>query len=175
MKLNLEIIMNRMLKEQNKLFESERQFEYTFAQLIKKEYPNATVLVEACPTFQIKSGNDDKMHGQFTDILVIIGSQLYPIELKHSLKKDDIKEDYTNGGYTNIKESYERDKGRIKCIEDNYSKFGNGYQFDEGYTILLTNCSYFWNRTSKNYINIGTWYNGIKLTDGEYRYNINTI
>lgn len=76
-KFDINLIIGK-LKEQRKIFVSEADLQFAIAFIIKEQYPNAKIRLEYCPEFELD------MH---IDILVIIGKDRYPIELKYKTKK----------------------------------------------------------------------------------------
>lgn len=65
------------LRNKRKIFVSERDLQLEMALTIKKLYPNAKIRFEYCPSFDLN------MH---IDILVIIDSKWYPVELKYKTR-----------------------------------------------------------------------------------------
>ena len=118
------------LQKNRKWFVSEADFQLELAWTIKKLYPSVQVRLEYIPSF------DQKMH---IDILVIMNSKWIPIELKYKTKEIIVSDD--DGSYKLKNHSakdvncylYLYDIHRIEIIRENKP------EFEEGYTVFLTN------------------------------------
>ena len=117
----------------NKVFNSEADFQLELAMYIKNKYKDkCKIVLEYCPGYM-------KDKNVYIDILVIINNHKYPIELKYKTKEaieeyDGIKYYLKEHGAKNINcYLYWND---VKRIED-FKK--NDKSFKKGYTIFLTN------------------------------------
>lgn len=151
--LNKETIIKIMneLKEKRPIFCSEADFQFALAgclkeYLTKEKYQNVNIFLEY---YQFYSDEGKPMH---IDILVAIGKDWYPIELKYKTKgnydinknlkyKDEQYEFYIKNQLAQNISCYKYlyDINRIEKIKK------NAFQFKRGYAIMLTNDSCYWN------------------------------
>lgn len=133
------------LSKTRKIFHSEADFQFSIAWEIKKKYPNIKVRLEYI------NKDIDKMH---LDILLINNDMLIPIELKYVTKSFTCeldKETYT------LKDHSAQDLRRydfikdISRIEECKEKLDN---FQEGYSIMITNDKSYYKEYESNRISI---------------------
>lgn len=128
-----------ILKNEQKVFHSEADFQFSLAWQLQKILPNAKIRLEYCPIF------DQDMH---IDIYVIDGEQSFPIELKYKTRK--IKQ-IVDGEQYNLKNQSAQDIGRFDFLFD-ISRIEKvkalDSQFETGYAIMLTNDSAYWKQPS---------------------------
>ncbi len=118
------------LKAKRSVFVSEADFQLEFAWALKELYPDYSVRLEYCPSF------DRKMH---IDVLVFTDSGWVPIELKYKTKGCTIvdrEESFVLANHSAKDVNcylYLKDLQRIEQIRYKAESFA------EGYTIMLTN------------------------------------
>ena len=138
--LNISSALNALSKNR-KLFHSEADFQFALAWEIQKLYPAASVRLEYSPA---------KIHPTIhIDILVIMGNDWYPIELKYkSLNCLKIN----NGEEYNLKSHVAQDIGRYDYLKDvqGIEMLGRLLpRFKKGYSIFLTNDLSYWSDNMK--------------------------
>lgn len=127
--IDINSAINR-LKEKRKIFVSEADFQLELAWIIKEMYPNYSVRLEYCPSF------NRKIH---IDILVITDKGWIPIELKYKTKGCTIIDNGETFVLANQSAKdvncylYLKDIQRIEEIKKEAKLFA------EGYTVMLTN------------------------------------
>lgn len=148
-------IINK-LSNKRKIFISESDFRFALAWEIKSEIPQAEIRLEYCPV--------DVDSSMRIDILVKIGEDNYPIELKYMTKQCDIYVDnerfvLKNQGAQDIKRyDFIKDICRLEKLSEN---MGN---FKEGYCIAITNDPSYWKISNNN-----------NTCDAAFRINHNSI
>ena len=131
------------LKNKRKIFVSERDLQLEMALTIKKLYPNAKIRLEYCPSFDLN------MH---IDILVIIDSKWYPVELKYKTRGckkivDNEIFNLKNHGAKDVNSYlYLKDIVRIEKIKNNVE------EFEKGYAVFITNDLSYMNKPNENVI-----------------------
>ena len=131
------------LKNKRKIFVSERDLQLEMALTIKELYPNAKIRLEYCPSFDLN------MH---IDVLVIIDSKWYPIELKYKTKGckkivDNEIFNLKNHGAKDVNSYlYLKDIVRIEKIKNNVE------EFEKGYAVFITNDLSYMNKPNENVI-----------------------
>jgi hypothetical protein len=151
------------LKGQRKVFHSEADFQFALAWEIQKKHPNAKVRLEYC-----LPQTNRKMH---IDILVIIGDEQYPIEVKYkTLKVDKVVE---NEAY-NLTNQTARDQGRYDFLLD-VERIELLHQslpgFKKGYALMLTNDNNYWkNPQSTNTVDAELMINEGIVKHGEMQF-----
>lgn len=140
-KHELEMILLR-LSQNRKAFHSEADFQFAFAWAIQETFPDSTIRLEYSPS-QIQPS----IH---LDILVVIGDDWYPIELKYKTYAC-IK---TVGDETfKLKSHGAQDLGRYDYLKDVQRIERLGRELPKckiGYSILLTNDSAYWSNVIKD-------------------------
>lgn len=148
------------LKNDNKIFVSEKDFQVELAYEIQNQTKELDVKLEYCPKgIEIdykekfdKKGNPKKTP-MYIDILIIYKNKWYPIELKYKTKK--IRDKIANSdGYKNekdedelidLKEQGAQDQGRCNFLWDisrlEKLKEQKRDKFGKGYAIFITNDS----------------------------------
>lgn len=130
------------LSDKRKIFVSEADFQFALAWEIKSEIPEAEIRLEYCPV-----DIDPSMH---TDILVKIGKDIYPIELKYMTKQCEVTIDneryiLKNQGAQDIKRyDFIKDISRVEKLSETMDNF------KEGYCIAITNDPNYWNTSNNN-------------------------
>ena len=144
------------LSNKRKIFVSEADFKFALAWEIKSEIPEAKVRLEYCPV-----DIDPSMH---IDILVKMGEDIYPIELKYMTKQCDVTVDderfiLKNQGAQDIKRyDFIKDISRVERLSESMDNF------KEGYCIAITNDPSYWNTSSNK-----------NTCDAAFRINHNSI
>ena len=144
------------LSNKRKIFVSEADFKFALAWEIKSEIPQAEVRLEYCPV-----DIDPSMH---IDILVKMGEDIYPIELKYMTKQCDVTVDderfiLKNQGAQDIKRyDFIKDISRVERLSESMDNF------KEGYCIAITNDPSYWNTSSNK-----------NTCDAAFRINHNSI
>ena len=144
------------LSNKRKIFVSEADFQFALAWEIKSEIPEAEVRLEYCPV-----DIDSSMH---IDILVKIGQDIYPIELKYMTKQCDVAVDderfiLKNQGAQDIKRyDFIKDICRVEKLSEVMD------DFKEGYCIAITNDQSYWNVSTNS-----------NTCDAAFRINDNSI
>lgn len=141
------------LSHTRKIFHSEADFQFALAWEIQKAYPTAEIRLEYSPAHI-----EPRIH---IDILVMIGDEWYPIELKYKTigfmmtcdgeeykLKSHVAQDL--GRY-----DYLKDVQRIERLEQSMPSF------KKGYSLLLTNDPAYWNNTNRS----DTVYEEFKLSE----------
>ena len=153
--MDINKILNN-LSNKRKIFVSEADFKFALAWEIKSEIPEAKVRLEYCPV-----DIDPSMH---IDILVKIGEDIYPIELKYMTKQCDVTVDderfiLKNQGAQDIKRyDFIKDISRVERLSESMDNF------KEGYCIAITNDPSYWNTSSNK-----------NTCDAAFRINHNSI
>ena len=153
--MDINKILNN-LSNKRKIFVSEADFKFALAWEIKSEIPEAKVRLEYCPV-----DIDSSMH---IDILVKMGEDIYPIELKYMTKQCDVTVDderfiLKNQGAQDVKRyDFIKDISRVERLSE---RMGN---FKEGYCIAITNDPSYWNTSSNK-----------NTCDAAFRINHNSI
>lgn len=124
------------LRAKRVVFHSEADFQFALAWEIQTQYPDATIRLEYPPP-------DDPT--KYIDILVRLGGDVYPIELKYKTK---LFRSVVGGEPYYLKNHGAQDIGKYDFVKDIYRieafrKHIAGYR--EGYAIWLTNDPYYWN------------------------------
>lgn len=123
------------LKNERQIFHSEADFQFALAWELQKKYPNASLRLEYPPS------NDPQKR---IDILVRLGDDVYPIELKYKTKEFSAE---VNGEQYSLKEHSAEDLGKYDFVKDicrieAFREHISGYR--EGYAICLTNDPLYW-------------------------------
>lgn len=124
------------LRAKRAIFHSEADFQFAFAWEIQMHYPSASVRLEYPPP-------DEPT--KYIDIIVRLGEDVYPIELKYKTKLFSA----VIGGEPYFLKSHDaQDTGQYDFIKDicrieAFREHIAGYR--EGYAIWLTNDPYYWN------------------------------
>ena len=153
--MDINKILNN-LSNKRKIFVSEADFKFALAWEIKSEIPEAKVRLEYCPV-----DIDSSMH---IDILVKMGEDIYPIELKYMTKQCDVTVDderfiLKNQGAQDIKRyDFIKDISRVERLSESMDNF------KEGYCIAITNDPSYWNISSNK-----------NTCDAAFRINHNSI
>lgn len=153
--MDINKILNN-LSNKRKIFVSEADFKFALAWEIKSEIPEAKVRLEYCPV-----DIDSSMH---IDILVKMGEDIYPIELKYMTKQCDVTVDderfiLKNQGAQDIKRyDFIKDISRVERLSESMDNF------KEGYCIAITNDPSYWNTSSNK-----------NTCDAAFRINHNSI
>lgn len=137
------------LKENNKIFVSEKDFQVELAYAIKmlakeEEYEKFDLKLEYCPyKFKIRyrgkknKNNQDIEKAMHIDILIIYNSKWYPIELKYKTEELDNEKDVF------LKKQGARDQGRCNFLWDisRIEQLKKAYpdNFAKGFVIFITN------------------------------------
>ncbi|KAF0197382.1 MAG: hypothetical protein FD169_364 [Bacillota bacterium] len=138
--MDLQIPLLR-LKNKRKVFHSEADFQFALAWELQLQYPDASVRLEYPPPHDPT---------KYVDILVRLGEDVYPIELKYKTKLFSAMvggEPYylKNHGAQDVgKYDFVKDICRVEAFREHIS----GYS--EGYAIWLTNDPYYWNKPKNN-------------------------
>jgi hypothetical protein len=132
--MNIEAILNA-LRTKRILFHSEADFQFAFAWEIKTQFPHADVRLEYSPPEE---------PAKRIDILVRLGDEIYPIELKYPTK---ILQTWVDKEPFFLKNHGAQDLGKYDFIKDicrveTFKEYMEGYR--EGYAIWLTNDSSYW-------------------------------
>lgn len=126
------------LRTKRVVFHSEADFQFALAWEIQLRYPSAAVRLEYPPP-------DDPT--KYIDILIRLGDDVYPIELKYKTKLFNVVvggEPYflKNHGAQDVgKYDFVKDICRVEAFREHVA----GYR--EGYAIWLTNDPYYWTAT----------------------------
>ena len=132
--MDLQFPLSR-LKNKRKVFHSEADFQFALAWELQLQYPDASVRLEYPPP------NDPT---KYVDILLRLGDDVYPIELKYKTKLfsavvGDEAYYLKNHGAQDIgKHDFVKDICRVEAFREHIS----GYR--EGYAVWLTNDPYYW-------------------------------
>lgn len=123
------------LKNTQKIFHSEADFQFSLAWQLQKILPNAKIRLEYCPAFA------PDMH---IDIYVLDEQGSFPIELKYKTKRTVAANDFE---VFNLKNHGAQDLGRYDYLYDisrveKMKKLDN--KFVSGYAIILTNDFGYW-------------------------------
>lgn len=124
------------LRAKRAVFHSEVDFQFALAWEIQTQCPDAAVRLEYPPP-------DDPT--KYIDILVQLGNDIYPIELKYKTK---LFSAVVSGEPYNLKNHGAQDVGKYDFVKDicrieAFREHITGYR--EGYVIWLTNDPYYWN------------------------------
>lgn len=146
MNKNLEFDIKEVMDEVKKNskrngFTSEFDLQFFIGVAIKKLYKeDVTIVME----YRYPNPTENEEVRQYLDILVIMNDKYYPIELKYKHKGDNIeiteklKYDLSNQTCTtDHRKKYCDDIKRILRLRETNEM--NGFNFEEGYAILLTN------------------------------------
>ncbi len=123
------------LKNTQKIFHSEADFQFSLAWQLQKILPNAKIRLEYCPAFA------PDMH---IDIYVLDEQGSYPIELKYKTKRTIASDNFE---VFNLKNHGAQDLGRYDYLFDvNRVERMKSLdpKFVSGYAIILTNDSGYW-------------------------------
>jgi len=129
------------LRAKRTVFHSEADFQFAFAWEIQTHYLDAAVRLEYPPP-------DDPT--KYIDIIVRLGNDVYPIELKYKTK---LFSTVLNGEPYFLKDHGAQDVGKYDFVKDicrveSFRKHIVGYR--AGYAIWLTNDPYYWNAPKSN-------------------------
>ena len=150
MEINIESILNKFGNE-NKIFQSEAQFQFELAYELQKLYPSYKVSVEVLSA----SKKINKTQRYYTDIVVSDKEGNYiVIELKYKTIAKDYPEfgiKHLNHGATDLgRFDFLWDLHRIEMLkirDDTLFKFNrNLKKFINGYAIMLTNEKLYWQK-----------------------------
>ena len=141
------------LSRRRKIFHSEADFQFALAWEIQKAYPTAKIRLEYSPAHI-----EPRIH---IDILVMIGDEWYPIELKYKTMGFITTCD---GEVYKLKNHVAQDLGRYDFLKD-VQRIERLQQsmpsFKKGYSLLLTNDLTYWKNTNRS----GTVYEEFKLSE----------
>ena len=132
--MNIDAVLKK-LKDKRRVFHSEADFQFALAWELQQQYPDASLRLEYPPP------SDQKKH---IDILVRLGDNAYPIELKYKKAKFNAM---VNGEQYSLTDHSAQDLGKYDFVKDicrveAFRKHISGYR--EGYAIFLTNDSAYW-------------------------------
>ena len=128
------------LKNKRPIFHSEADFQFALAWELHQQYPDASLRLEYPPP------GDPQKH---IDILVWLGNDVYPIELKYKTAELSA---VVNGEPYFLKKQSAYDQGQYDFVKDicrveAFREHISGHR--EGYAICLTNDPHYWNRPRK--------------------------
>jgi hypothetical protein len=134
--MDLQVPLSR-LSSKRKVFHSEADFQFALAWELQLHYPDAVIRLEYPPP------NDPT---KYVDILLRLGDDAYPIELKYKTK---LFSAVVDGEPYNLKNHGAQDIGLYDFVKDicrveAFREHLLGYR--EGYAVWLTNDSYYWNK-----------------------------
>jgi hypothetical protein len=124
------------LRSKRPIYHSEADFQFTLAWEIQVHYPDALVRIEYPAPY-----NPNK----YIDVVVWIGQNIYPIELKYKTKKLEV---ISSGEKYYLKNHGAQDLGNYDYIKDicRLEEFSEKMDyFREGFAIWLTNDQFYWN------------------------------
>lgn len=142
---DLEIIISQLSKRRP-IFHSEADFQFSLAQEISKNFPQAEIRLER------PFGN--KLN-KYLDILVQIDNSLYPIELKHLTKKLNPTTVDINGEQFHLKQQGAQDLCMYNCLKDvqRVEELSKESPFKTGFVIWLTNDKSYWSEPKNPNVN----------------------
>ncbi|KAF0194460.1 MAG: hypothetical protein FD169_1781 [Bacillota bacterium] len=134
--MDLQIPLFR-LKNKRKVFHSEADFQFALAWELQLQYPDALVRLEYPPPHDPT---------KYVDILVRLGDDVYPIELKYKTK---LFSEVVGGEPYTLKNHGAQDIGKYDFVKDicrveAFREYVSGCS--EGYAVWLTNDPYYWNK-----------------------------
>ena len=130
----------KQLKNKRPIFHSEADFQFALAWELQQQYLDASLRLE------YPSPGDPQKH---IDILVRLGNDVYPIELKY--KKAKFRA-VVNGEQYSLTDHSAQDLGKYDFVKDicrieAFREHISGHR--EGYAIFLTNDPSYWNSPRK--------------------------
>jgi len=130
----------RSLSIKRPIFHSEADFQFSLAWEIKEKFPEADIRLE------LPFGEQKK---EYLDILVTLGNQLIPIELKYKTKKSEIE--FNNEKFF-LKNHSAYNVNRFNFLKDveRIERFVEVNNSPQGYTVILTDDHMYWNQNDKN-------------------------
>lgn len=138
--MDLQVPLSR-LRSKRKIFHSEADFQFAFAWELQLQYPDDAIRLEYPPP------NDPT---KYVDILLRIGEDVYPIELKYKTKLFSAVVDgepyyLKNHGAQDIgKYDFVKDICRVEAFRETIS----GYR--DGYALWLTNDPSYWSKPTND-------------------------
>jgi len=128
------------LSQRRSIFHSENDFQFELAWQLKLDYPHLEIRIEK-PIIPV-----------YIDLFLIDGSRKIGIELKYKTSKIDYL-DKNTGDMFSLKEHAALDSGRFDFLNDisRLEIHKSAGVIDIGYSIFITNCSYYWSPINYNY------------------------
>lgn len=140
----------KALSEKHPVFYSEDDFKFCLAQEIRNLYPKSQVILELPYESDVPGEESKRKH---LDILVKLGGQEIPIELKY--KTAHLLWPGLDGAVHELKNHSAVDLGRYDCLKDVQrieDLSGKLSGFSEGYAVWLTNEPAYWKAPDKKVV-----------------------